>query len=397
MANPINSVANVGGSVLSDVSSPSEVQQSSPTNVKVDFNVDAAGFSPAENKGRQLGVHAGIELPVPQSISPATSVISKTEIDAMVQTLSIKENGVDLDIVALRQRLTSLAGLALTSPDDVELELAKISNDTKNIEYANQIKKIEQQRELNKQQIAENQKQMEESADAIKDAKKAGLFSKIFGWISAIASVVIGAVMIATGFGAVAGALMIAGGVTSIVSMAVQQAAEDGLISPETMAVLGPVMTAIVVVVAVASIAVSFGGLALAGLGKLVAKLGAKGAEVGAKLAAKAAEFSAKVSNAVTSGARYAKLALDITYITSTVAAGVSATTSAAYQSKSLSEQADAQSSRSQLDQANKQMEIITEELKRLFAFFDLMAKALFGIQRDNDDMLQKLSIRPVI
>ncbi|MGC3218490.1 type III secretion system translocon subunit SctE, partial [Pseudomonas aeruginosa] len=77
----------------------------------------------------------------------------------------------------------------------------------------------------------DNQQKIRESEEAAKEAEKSGLAAKIFGWISAIASIFVGAIMVATGVGAAAGALMIAGGVLGVVSQSVQQAAADGLIS----------------------------------------------------------------------------------------------------------------------------------------------------------------------
>ncbi len=83
--------------------------------------------------------------------------------------------------------------------------------------------------------IEENQEKIKETEENAKQVKKSGIASKIFGWLSAIASVIVGAIMVASGVGAVAGAMMVASGVIGMANMAVKQAAEDGLISQEAM------------------------------------------------------------------------------------------------------------------------------------------------------------------
>lgn len=59
-------------------------------------------------------------------------------------------------------------------------------------------------------------KQLEESISKMADAKKSGVFGKIFGWVAAIAAVIVSAALIATGVGAVAGGLMLAGAVLGL-------------------------------------------------------------------------------------------------------------------------------------------------------------------------------------
>lgn len=69
------------------------------------------------------------------------------------------------------------------------------------------------------QKTAENDeriKQLEESISKMADAKKAGVFGKVFGWIATIAALVISAALIATGVGVVAGSMMLAGAVLGL-------------------------------------------------------------------------------------------------------------------------------------------------------------------------------------
>lgn len=166
--------------------------------------------------------------------------------------------------------------------------------------------RISQVRSENIETIQKNQDKITESLKAGQEAKKSGLAAKIFGWIGAIASIVVGIVMCATGVGAAAGALMIAGGVLGVVSCAVQQAAQDGLISKEVMQVLGPVLQVVEAIVAVISIVVTFG----AGAARTVAKYAAK---VATKVAGTVGEFAAAVSAKASKVANFAAKVTDVT------------------------------------------------------------------------------------
>ncbi|MCV6021148.1 type III secretion system translocon subunit SctE, partial [Escherichia coli] len=90
----------------------------------------------------------------------------------------------------------------------------------------------------------------------------------IFGWISAVVSIVVGAIMVATGVGAAAGALMIAGGVMGAVSMALQEpAVQDALKEAGVnVDVLNKVVMALEIAVAVIGVIVTFGGAAAGGI-----------------------------------------------------------------------------------------------------------------------------------
>jgi len=157
--------------------------------------------------------------------------------------------------------------------------------------------------------------------------------------------------MIATGVGAAAGALMIAAGVFGVVNMAVQQAAEDGRISPEDMKIAGPILMAAEIVLAVLSAVVTFGAGAVKGLAKLGVKIGFKMAgkgtsEVGLKLIQnaskvylKAADVSSKLAGSTAT--KVAKLGTQTADIIVDVGNGVTKSIDSAYQAESQNKQAD--------------------------------------------------------
>ena len=103
-------------------------------------------------------------------------------------------------------------GIIAGSVDDFELELAVIMEKLNSTQNKLKIKEVEAVQAKHKKEMDANQKKLEESEAAVKEAQKSGLTAKIFGWISAVASIVVGAVMMATGVGAAAGILMIVGG-----------------------------------------------------------------------------------------------------------------------------------------------------------------------------------------
>lgn len=59
-------------------------------------------------------------------------------------------------------------------------------------------------------------KKLEEAIEKMADAKKSGVFGKVFGWIATIAALIVAAALIATGVGVVAGTLMIASAVIGL-------------------------------------------------------------------------------------------------------------------------------------------------------------------------------------
>ncbi|MCT8343315.1 MULTISPECIES: type III secretion system translocon subunit SctE [Photorhabdus] len=282
------------------------------------------------------------------------------------------------------------------SSEAIEIELGKLTSEIERDQTNLKIEDIQRARQQSLQKMDENQQKIKEAENSAKEAQKSGLFSKIFGWISAIASIVVGAIMVATGVGAVAGALLIAGGVMGVVSQGLQQAAQDGLISKETMKWLGPVITAIEVTMAVAAAAVSFGGSAAGLIAKMGAKMGVKVAEMTAKMAVKAAELSAKVAGtAANTVARSVKVSVQVSDMVVDVANGAAQTTNAAFQSKAANRQADVQLSRSELTAFQAVMDKLKEELSQLVESFQHVMEMIFQMLNARGDMINNLASRP--
>ncbi|MFQ2200586.1 type III secretion system translocon subunit SctE [Aeromonas hydrophila] len=201
----------------------------------------------------------GVVLPQPMpGIRQQVGVSQQQELDQLRKTAQLGA----ANAAKLLGSSTLLNKLALASPEEFEIELGKMTSELEQTQKKLKLADLERIRAENLKKIDENQTKMKEASEAADKAKKSGLASKIFGWISAIASMVIGAILIATGVGAAVGAMMIVGGAVGVANMAIQQAAADGRISPETMKVLGPIMIAAEILVAIVSIAVTFGASA---------------------------------------------------------------------------------------------------------------------------------------
>lgn len=148
--------------------------------------------------------------------------------------------------------------VGMMSSDDFTIELSQLMSVYKKKQTDLSLSQIKQRTEENKLQMDENLKKVNEVNETAKSAKKAGLFAKVFGWVAAIVSVVVGLALVCTGVGAAMGAAMMVGGALGIANMAVQQAAEDGRISKETMKWLGPTLMAATIVVGIVSAGVAF-------------------------------------------------------------------------------------------------------------------------------------------
>jgi len=84
---------------------------------------------------------------------------------------------------------------------------------------------------MNKERHKEVMEALQKSIEAIAKSKKSGLFGKIFGWIAAAATLVAGALLIATGAGAIAGGIMMALAVDQMIGMATGKSAISELTS----------------------------------------------------------------------------------------------------------------------------------------------------------------------
>ncbi|MFM5566321.1 type III secretion system translocon subunit AopB [Aeromonas veronii] len=340
---------------------------------------------------------SGVSLNPPLAVSNSqVSAQQLGEIGKLVA--SVKEN-----TRLILPHTTGLVTAAFTSPETFEIELGKLTSDLEKTQTKLKLDDIRQARTLNEKKIGENQAKIKEAEESAQEAKKAGIFGKIFGWISAIASLVIGAIMVATGIGAAAGALMIAAGVVGVVNMAVQQAAADGLISKEVMEKLGPALMGIEIALAVISAAVSFGATIGGAIAKLGAKIGGKVADVTAKIAAKAGEVAAKFGAKATVEAvkvsdkvqKVAKLATQGADILIDVSSGVAKTVQSAKESESLDAQADLALSKSEMTELQGVIDKLKEAIAQMIEAFQQTMEMIFLMINAKGDMMNNLARRP--
>ncbi|MCT8353551.1 type III secretion system translocon subunit SctE [Photorhabdus kayaii] len=338
----------------------------------------------------------GVSLPAPLVV---VNIHPNREEMARIKSVMQEAKQAVGPIKELTAKLTEtslLSSLVLSSSEAIEIELGKLTSELKSNQTDLKIQDIQRARQQSLQKMDENQQKIKEAENSAKEAQKSGLFSKIFGWISAIASIVVGVIMVATGVGAVAGGLLIAGGVMGAVSQGLQQAAQDGLISKETMKWLGPVITAIEITMAVAAAAVSFGGSAAGLIAKMGAKMGSKVADMTAKMAVKAAELSAKAAGTATNTlSRGVKVGMQVSDMTVDLANGAAQTTNAAFQSKAANRQADVQLSRSELTVFQAVMDRLKEELSQMVESFQHVMEMIFQMLNARGDMINNLARRP--
>lgn len=176
---------------------------------------ESAGGAPG-GAGCGFRERHGVALTPPSAASQQRlEVANRAEIASLVQAVG-EDVGLARQVVLAGA--STLLSAGLMSPQAFEIELAKITGEVENQQKKLKLTEIEQARKQNLQKMEDNQQKIRESEEAAKEAQKSGLAAKIFGWISAIASIIVGAIMVATGVGAAAGALMIAGGVMGVVS-----------------------------------------------------------------------------------------------------------------------------------------------------------------------------------
>uniref|UniRef100_UPI0036D9B5F3 type III secretion system translocon subunit SctE n=1 Tax=Photorhabdus sp. RM322S TaxID=3342825 RepID=UPI0036D9B5F3 len=359
--------------------------------------------SQAGNVSSDVAKLRGVSLPEPLAVSNTRlDVQQQGKIASLVASVTqgaLLATGLTTKLTAELKETSRLASLAMSSLAELEIELGKLTSEIERTQTKLNIQNIQRARQESLQKMDENQQKIKEAENSAKEAQKSGLFSKIFGWISAIASIVVGAIMVATGVGAVAGAMLIAGGVMGVVSQGLQQAAQDGLISKETMKWLGPVITAIEVTMAVAAAVVSFGGSAAGLIAKMGAKMGVKVAEVTAKMAVKAAELSAKVAgtaaNAANTVSRSVKVGIQVSDVVVDLANGGAQAANFAFQSKAANRQADVQLSRSELTAFQAVMDKLKEELSQMVESFQHVMEMVFQMLNARGDMMNNLASRP--
>lgn len=254
--------------------------------------------------------------------------------------------------------LSGLSVSRFTSPDTFAVEFAAVMDGLSSVQKKNQLQEIERARQQNLQTIALNAEKLKEALEAAKEAQKSGLAAKILGWISGIVSIVAGAIMVATGVGAAVGALMIAGGVTGVANQAVQEMARAGLISPEVMEKLGPILSYIEIAFAVLSVVVTFGGMAagkIAKMGGKIAEIAGKMASIGGTVAGNASQYGLKVC-------------VQVVEMVSNVSSGVSQAVAFGFNAKAACAAADVKASRAEmaalemlLERIRQMLQLITE------------------------------------
>ncbi|WCH23619.1 type III secretion system translocon subunit AopB [Aeromonas salmonicida] len=340
---------------------------------------------------------AGVALPPPLAASndrPGQNVMA--EIRGLVSA-TVENNS------KLLPRVGALVTAAFTSPAAFEIELGMLTSKLEQTQTKLKLDDVRRARELNEKKIGENQEKIEEAQQSATEAKKAGIVGKVFGWISAIASVVIGAIMVATGVGAVAGALMIAAGVVGMVSMSVQHAAEAGLISKEVMKHLGPALMGIEIALAAISVAASFGTSIGSIITKVGAKIGGKAAEMSAKLVTKAGELAAKMAanstvKAMTmtgQGAKVMQLGTQATDVALNVSGGVTKSVQSSKESAALNAQADLQQNKSEMTQLQEVIDKIKDALSQVMEAFQQTMEMIFQMLSARDKMMRDIASRP--
>jgi hypothetical protein len=325
------------------------------------------------NKGK------GVDLPQPKpGINQKVSVEQLQELKTLQQSVTQGSTAAQRLLGSVDKFVKTTVNLAVvlfSSPEDFEIELGKLTTDLEKTQKKLKLADIERTRQQNVKKIDENQAQMKEAEEAAEKAKKSGLVGKIFGWISAIASIVIGAIMVATGVGAAAGALMIAGG--------------DGLISKEVMEKLGPVLVGIEIAMAILSSIVTFGGAALAHVAKGAGKIAAKAAQLAAKVGMDTAQQTLSTTmKAVKLGTQAVDVVLDVSN-------GVAKTVDSTNQSKLQDKQADLIENRQEMTALEQMLEKLREALSQMTEAFQNILEMIFNMVTAKGAMLNNLSSRP--
>ncbi|MFQ1877532.1 type III secretion system translocon subunit AopB [Aeromonas veronii] len=340
---------------------------------------------------------SGVSLNPPLAVSNSqVSAQQLGEIGKLVA--SVKEN--------TRLILPHTAGLvtaAFTSPEAFEIELGKLTSDLEKTQTKLKLDDIRRARELNEKKIGENQEKIKEAEESAQEAKKAGIFGKIFGWLSAIASIVIGAIMVATGVGAAAGALMIAAGVVGVVNMAVQHLADAGYISPEVMEHLGKALMGIEMALAIISLGASFGSSIGSVIGKVATKISSTAADAAAKLISKVGELTAKFTAKATvealkvtgQAAKVLKVGTQAADVLVDVGSGVTKSVQSTKESESLDAQADLALSKSEMTELQGVIDKLKEAIAQMLEAFQQTMEMIFQMINAKGDMMNNLARRP--
>lgn len=321
----------------------------------------------------------------------------KVQLDAPNAAVSDKVTDLTLKAMAQLQKIVDTIAKALHavadqtgsiavkiiagSADDFEVELAAITDKLKSAQNELKIQEVKVAKAKHEQEMAENQEKIKESEAAAKEAQKSGLASKIFGWISAVVSIVVGAIMVATGVGAAAGALMIAGGVMGAVSMALQEpAVQDALKEAGVnVDVLSKVVMGLEIAVALIGAAVTFGGAVAGGIAKV------------ANMASKVANMGSKAATTTAKAIRYGAETVDLTV---NIGKGATDSVHAANNANVTEIQADITDLRAKMTLSQAVIDKLKEEIGKLMEDFqELMSIIMQMIQAKSETMQTVLSV----
>ncbi|EKQ5901629.1 type III secretion system translocon subunit VopB [Vibrio parahaemolyticus] len=268
------------------------------------------------------------------------------------------------------------------SADDFEVELAAITDKLKSAQNELKIQEVKVAKAKHEQEMAENQEKIKESEAAAKEAQKSGLASKIFGWISAVVSIVVGAIMVATGVGAAAGALMIAGGVMGAVSMALQEpAVQDALKEAGVnVDVLSKVVMGLEIAVALIGAAVTFGGAVAGGIAKV------------ANMASKVANMGSKAATTTAKAIRYGAETVDLTV---NIGKGATDSVHAANNANVTEIQADITDLRAKMTLSQAVIDKLKEEIGKLMEDFQELMSIIMQMIQAKSETMQTVLSRP--
>ncbi|WP_104048123.1 type III secretion system translocon subunit VopB [Vibrio jasicida] len=285
--------------------------------------------------------------------------------------------------------------------DDFEVELAAITDKLKSAQNELKIQEVKVAKAKHEQEMAENLEKIKESEAAAKEAQKSGLASKIFGWVSAVVSIVVGAIMVATGVGAAAGALMIAGGVMGAINMtlqepAVQEAMKEAGINVD---ILNKVVMALEITTAVIGAVVTFGGAAASGIAKLAAKSASSIAQKVTDIATKAATNMAKIadmgSKAATTTAKAIRYGAETVDLTVNVGKGTTDSVHAANNAHVTEIQADITDLRAKMTLSQAVIDKLKEEIAKLMEDFQELMSVIMQMIQAKGETMQAVMSRP--
>ncbi|EPT1006131.1 type III secretion system translocon subunit VopB [Vibrio parahaemolyticus] len=322
----------------------------------------------------------------------------KVQLDAPNAAVSDKVTDLTLKAMAQLQKIVDTIAKALHavadqtgsiavkiiagSADDFEVELAAITDKLKSAQNELKIQEVKVAKAKHEQEMAENQEKIKESEAAAKEAQKSGLASKIFGWISAVVSIVVGAIMVATGVGAAAGALMIAGGVMGAVSMALQEpAVQDALKEAGVnVDVLSKVVMGLEIAVALIGAAVTFGGAVAGGIAKV------------ANMASKVANMGSKAATTTAKAIRYGAETVDLTV---NIGKGATDSVHAANNANVTEIQADITDLRAKMTLSQAVIDKLKEEIGKLMEDFQELMSIIMQMIQAKSETMQTVLSRP--